>query len=110
MNRGRYQKMSRYWLSFELGLRGNYEALYEWLDGLTARECGDSVATFECNKSPDQIKKELSPLLGPAARVYLVGRTNKGGYVGRFVLGKRKRAPWEGYGAAAAGLDDEEEG
>jgi len=102
--------MNRYWLSFDLGLRGNYESLYEWLDRLNARECGESVATFTCSKTPDQIKRELSRLLGSSARVYLVARSNKGAYVGRFVLGKRKRAPWEGYAAATAELDQEEEG
>jgi len=33
----------RYWLSFDLGLRGNYELLYAWLDAMEAKECGDNV-------------------------------------------------------------------
>jgi hypothetical protein len=35
----------RYWLSFDLGLRGNYDSLYEWLDAHSASESGDSLAT-----------------------------------------------------------------
>ena len=32
------------WLSYDLGIRGDYESLYSWLDDHEAKECGDSVA------------------------------------------------------------------
>ena len=32
------RKESRFWLSFDLGFRGNYDALYEWLDRQDAEE------------------------------------------------------------------------
>jgi hypothetical protein len=38
--------MPGFWLSFDLGLQGNYEKLYEWLDDSDSLECGESVATF----------------------------------------------------------------
>ncbi len=30
------------WLSFDLGVRGDYKGLYHWLDQHDAKECGDS--------------------------------------------------------------------
>jgi hypothetical protein len=43
--------MTRYWLSFDLGLQGDYDNLYAWLDKQGAQECGDSVATFEVKEN-----------------------------------------------------------
>ena len=34
----------RIWLSFDLGVSGDYEGTYAWLDDKSARECGSSVA------------------------------------------------------------------
>ena len=34
------------WLSFDLGVAGDYPGLYKWLDEHDAVECGDSVAFF----------------------------------------------------------------
>jgi hypothetical protein len=44
----------RIWLSFDLGIKGDYQSLYKWLDARKARECGDSVAyfTFEYPRRP----------------------------------------------------------
>ncbi|MGH7934548.1 MAG: hypothetical protein ACREQN_15490, partial [Candidatus Binataceae bacterium] len=86
--------MPRYWLSFDLGLRGNYEGLYQWLDNLKARECGDSAATFVSDISPDEMKKQLSKIAGPSGRAYLVFTVRKFGKTegvrGKFILGRRK--------------------
>ncbi len=97
------KEQMRYWLSFDLGLRGKYEELYEWLDKLEAQECGDNVATFETEKTREQINDELSGLLDEKARVYIINR-KKGG---KFILGKRKPAPWVGY--AKVSLESAEE-
>ena len=32
------------WLSYDLGVKGDYEGLYAWLDDHNAEECGNSVA------------------------------------------------------------------
>lgn len=32
------------WISYDLGVKGDYEGLYAWLDDHKAIECGDSVA------------------------------------------------------------------
>ena len=34
------------WLSYDLGVRGDYEGLYAWLDKHQAKECGDNIAYF----------------------------------------------------------------
>jgi hypothetical protein len=94
--------MTRYWLSFDLGLQGDYEGLYGWLDGQQAKECGDSIATFQSEKTRDQLAKELRHLLGDAknARIYIINKK----IGGKFVLGKRKlRAPWNGYAEISVG-------
>lgn len=105
--------MPRYWISPDPGLRGNYDELYAWLDSIGAKECGsDSVATLVSNWSQERIARQLEKVLGQAARVtaggqglaalgrhapgprvYLISR-NKGG---RFIIGKRRGAPWSGY-------------
>ena len=89
----------RYWLSFDLGLRGKYEELYVWLDNMAANECGNNVATFSTKKTAVQIRKELFDLLGEDARVYLINMHHGG----TFIIGKRKRSPWVGYGGAVLG-------
>ncbi len=99
--------MPRFWLSFDLGLRGNYEELYQWLDNAESLECGDSVATFVTAKTREQITKELSKVLGRNARVYLIGPGKKGAVAGRFILGRRKRAPWSGYAIPATEGEEE---
>ena len=106
--------MTRYWISFDLGLQGNYEDLYAWLDRQDykdkgdrqgAKECGDNVATFVSDKSRNAIEKEVIANLGGQrnARIYIV--TMAGG--GKFVLGKRKFAPWKGYAEVASDSGEE---
>ena len=98
----------RYWLSFDLGLRGNYEELYEWLDNIEAVECGEGTASFVTSKTRDQIIKELKKILDKNARVYIISKY-KNKYIGKFVLGKRKKAPWVGYGGRIVEEEEEEE-
>ena len=100
----------RYWLTYDLGLRGEYQELYGWLDDNDAKECGDGVATLVSSKSWKTIQTELKKILDDKARVYLVYKKKDGSFTGTFILGKRKRAPWSGYGAKAVGVDSEDEG
>lgn len=93
----------RYWLSFDLGLRGNYELLYAWLDAMEAKECGDNVATFVTDKTREQIKKDLSDFLDEKARIYLIDLKKGGG----FIHGKRKVASWAGYAEALLEVEEE---
>ncbi len=93
-----------FWLSYDLGLKGDYNSLYSWLDKHKAKECGDSFAVFKftckTNKPKDEIKKdlELSVKFNKTDRVYLIWRDDvKKSNVGVFIIGNRKPAPWEGY-------------
>jgi len=97
--------LKRYWISFDLGLRGNYEPLYTWLDNHEAEECGENVATFCSDQSRDRIAAELSALLDDQpARVYII-RKDIGG---RFILGRRRKSPpWKGYAEVESAVEDE---
>jgi hypothetical protein len=96
-----------YWLSYDLGIRGNYNELYNWLDAQDASECGESVATFRSSLTPDEIKNELEHVVGKDARIYLIWRTEQGATKGRFIFGRRKRKPpWFGYAEVEEDIED----
>jgi hypothetical protein len=92
-----------FWISYDLGLKGDYSGLYTWLDSVKAKECGDSIAFFTLeNKGNfiDTIKEDIMKYvkLDKSDRVYLIYLEGKTGKVkGSFLFGGRKRAPWEGY-------------
>lgn len=94
-----------FWLSYDLGLKGDYEALYEWLDEHNAKECGDSLAVFFKNCfNPTQPDKEIADSLKKRInfqkndRVYLIWSDDETGKPkGKFIIGRRKNAPWEGF-------------
>lgn len=92
------------WMSYDLGVQGDYPNLYEWLDDLDAVECGNSVAYFKYEYTSlenllDELKRDLTKRvsLNPQNRIYVVFRKNDGSFAGRFIFGKRKANPWEGY-------------
>ena len=91
------------WLSYDIGVRGDYEGFYAWLDSKGAIECGDNLAFFTYEADGDilkSLKKEIEEAveITKKMRIYLIYReaeTNK--MKGRFVFGNRKAAPWTGY-------------
>ena len=100
------------WLSYDLGLKADYEILYSWLDNHGAKECGESVAVFTYESKEDfvkELKDELWKIVGPLGkrdRIYIIwfeGRKTKG----RFLFGSRKAAPWAGYGSPEPAVDEE---
>ena len=102
------------WISYDLGLRGDYPRLYAWLDDHKAKECGDSIAYLRYEHSGNllaELKKELLPLVkdNAAARLYVV-RTQKdpiAGTRGIFIAGKRKAPAWSGFGSTGTQEVDE---
>ena len=91
------------WLSFDLGVNGDYDGMYAWLDDHKAKECGSSVACFQfsCDSDlPQALKTEIEDAvsLNKRSRVYLIYR-DENKFKGRYIIGKRKSAPWAGYGA-----------
>jgi hypothetical protein len=55
-------------MSYDLGVSGDYEGLYRWLDDHEAQECSSSMAMirFECKES---LKAELERALDHIANV-----------------------------------------
>ena len=98
----------RVWLSYDLGIGGDYESLYSFLDSHDALECGNSVATFQfpIDKDDDSllfstITSDLTKYITPdkRTRIYLIRRvhTDSGDRIkGSFIFGGRKASPWEG--------------
>lgn len=103
----------RIWLSFDLGVSGDYEGMYAWLDDKGARECGDSVASFvfptDNGDLVASLKSEIesSVTLNKRSRIYVV-YNDQGRYKGKFVVGGRKNPPWDGYGTYGETDDDED--
>ncbi len=90
------------WISYDLGIDGDYNGLYSWLDSHKARECGDSIAAITNYDYKTDVAKELiEDLKGKVElrktdRIYLVFKSD-GKIKGKFIHGGRKRSPWEGY-------------
>lgn len=107
------------WLSYDLGIQGDYNHMYAWLDNHGAIECGDSFAyvKYSIPKEVDDdsflnmLKRDLEKSISfkPGDRVYVVRYSSeKDSYMGRFIIGKRRAAPWDGYGDNKG--DDTEDG
>lgn len=102
------------WISYDIGVRGDYEGLYAWLDSKGAIECGDGLAFFTYETDGDiikSLKKEIEEAveITKKMRIYVIYRdaeTNK--MKGKFVFGSRKAAPWTGC-AGVPGQTVEEE-
>jgi hypothetical protein len=100
--------MNRFWLSYDFGFQGDYGPLYIWLDKAKARECGDSVATFQKDQTREQVARDLSRVTKRKGRMYLIGKNKAGKIVGGFILGGRKHSPWLGFAESATEADEEE--
>lgn len=97
-------KSQTLWLSYDLGLKGDYENLYQFLDNYDAKECGDSIAFIKKFEYEDNFIKEFEKAISDTVditngnKIYLVYKDDGTGSVkGKFLFGKRKKAPWEGY-------------
>jgi hypothetical protein len=103
------------WLSFDLGIRGEYPQFYTWLDSREAKECGDNLAVlkYSIESHEDLIEKLTTDLKAhihfkPSDRVYVVyhdedNQLNKG----KFIIGSRKKAIWNGYAHVANGVTED---
>ena len=82
------------WLSFDLGVSGDYESMYAWLDEKDAKECGDSIACFLLEHDGDiagtlntEIRERIT--LNKRSRIYIVFQ-DENRHKGRFIIGRRK--------------------
>ena len=52
------------WISFDLGVKGDYEQLYAWLDNHEAKECGPNLATLRYAFQEDLLTELTQDILG----------------------------------------------
>ena len=115
--------MKKYiWINYDFGLKGDYESLFAWLDKLNAKECGNNCAlvvvdNFDSSKNVhefifEQLKENVN-LDEKRDRIYINWLENSANdshvtpkIKGKFIFGKRKRSPWEGY---AVGMEEVED-
>jgi hypothetical protein len=102
------------WISFDLGIKGDYEGMYVWLDKQGAKECGDNLACFSYSHPTSDILKDIKDDLGKSValdthknRIYVV-RVVDGQTKGSFIFGSRRNPPWAG--ASGTGERDEDHG
>ena len=102
------------WLSYDLGVKGDYESLYKWLDEHSAKECGDSLAVFSYEHTGpllEQLKSVLKKALtiDKRTRIYVVYRDQPSEKSkGSFIFGGRRAAPWTGYADTGSDIVDTE--
>ncbi len=91
-----------FWLTYDLGIDGDFDGLYAWLDEIGAKECGDSACYFEFDPGRVDPPKAILAAVRKHAklrsrdRIYLIWLKD-GKTTGRFIAGSRRRAPWAGY-------------
>ncbi|HEV7222220.1 MAG TPA: hypothetical protein VGN42_05920 [Pirellulales bacterium] len=106
-------KKNAIWISFDLGVRGDYEEMYAWLANHGAKECGDSLAFINYEYKKDLLKElkvdvEHAIKATKRTRVYAIHLdpdTKK--MKGTFLIGGRRVPPWAGF---AAGAQEEDTG
>ncbi len=101
------------WISFDLGVRGDYEGMYTFLDSHGAKECGGNVAYLAYEYQTDlvgELTKEIrdSVAIDRRSRIYLIVSSGEKGFRGRFLVGRRRTASWAGFGSVD--IDEEDIG
>lgn len=102
------------WISFDFGMKGDYDGLYKWLDKNDASERGYGLALVKNIEVPGSIKSKDKPDLeflkyiknqlsknvkiGTNDRIYMIWNSvNQNAARGGFLFGNKKPSPWEGY-------------
>lgn len=98
------------WVSFDLGVRGDFEGIYEFLDAHEAKECGDSLAAFWFEYKKDlvaELTKDLKSAVtfDKRSRIYVI-HSAQGKTTGKFIVGKRKSPAWAGFGPSHGDEED----
>ena len=99
-------KKKSIWLTYDFGLKGNYAALFTFLDNHKAIECGNGSAYFMYENEKglntddliEELKQELEEIIAPSSsdRIYVIWKDDNK-VKGRFLFGSRKTPPWNGY-------------
>lgn len=101
------------WVCYDFGVKADYPGLYRWLDNVGAVECGDSVAMVKLEipkgqDTPGYLTEQIEAYvtLSKSDRIYLIWKGSDGLNKGRFIFGKRRGSPWQGYGDTVQVEDD----
>ena len=92
------------WISFDLGVRGDYQGMYAWLDNQEAKECGDNLAYVNYQFEGDLVESLVAGVKAAVdvtkkTRIYAIWQDPESRKMkGRFIFGGRKAPPWTGYG------------
>ena len=99
------------WISYDLGIYGDYDGMYTFLDKNGAVECGDSVARIIDfnhnieNELKSQLKEDVKNI--ESCRVYYVSYEKDSHKLrSGFIFGKRKVAPWKGFAEDLSEIED----
>ena len=94
------------WISYDLGVRGDYEGIYGWLEDHGAKECISNLAfvNYEIKGNLAKcLKRDIESAIevNKRTRIYAIWRDSKTKKMkGRFIFGGRRVPPWTGYGSA----------
>ena len=99
------------WLSFDLGIQGDYESLFTWLDSNMALECGDNLAFLNYEHKGNLLKDLKADLansvkIDKRSRIYVIYLDPNKKMKGKFLYGKRKSPSWAGYGPEGGDEED----
>ena len=95
------------YVNYDLGLKGDYETFFTWLDSQSALECGRNSAFMNLElpegvSPPAYVKESLLKYgfkFSDFARIYVswLNSEKVPVIVGEFISGGRVRAPWFGF-------------
>ena len=96
-------------LNYDLGIQGDYDSLYAFLDNHNALDCGNSNCFFKFNfvgndlSHSDKFKQlketiESDVDIEKKDRIYVIVHDDENTPRGTFIFGRRKTPVWEGYG------------
>jgi len=105
---------SAIWVSYDLGVQGDYPGIYSWLDEHQAIECGDNLAFLNYEYSGSLLEALTADLkksveMTKRTRIYVIYRDQETKKMkGNFIFGGRKAAPWSGFAIAVGSSESDE--
>jgi hypothetical protein len=102
------------WISYDLGIKGDYDGLFRWIDSHNGKECVNNMAFITFTSQSDLLSELKSDLessieIKSSDRIYVVYKDAATGRMkGKFLIGNRKAAPWAGYSPSREVIEDGE--
>lgn len=105
---------SAIWISFDFGVRGDYEGMFTWFDEHKAKECGSNLAFLLYEYKKDLIKELKADLknaldITKRTRIYSIHLDpERKKMKGTWLYGGRKTPPWTGFAQGPQEEDEDE--